>query len=83
MSIFLFLISFSLLSAQIVPHTETHDNGNIKSIVYHQKVGNSIFKIKYEEFFENGNKYQSGSFKNGEKSGVWIEWNKKGDKVSK
>ena len=81
--IIVLLISLSLLSAQIILHTETYENGNIKSISYHQKVGNAIKKIKHEEFFDNGNKYISGSFKNGEKSGVWIEWNEKGERVSK
>ena len=82
-SIIVLLISLPLLHAQIILHTETYENGNIKSISYHQKVDNVIKKTKYEEFFENGNKYIAGSFKNGKKSGVWTEWNKKGEKVSK
>jgi len=37
-SIVVLLISFSLLSAQTILHTEIYENGNIKSISYHQKV---------------------------------------------
>ena len=66
--IIVLLISLSLLSAQTILYTEIYENGNIKSISYHQNVSNTIKKIKYEEFFENGNKYISGSFKNGKKS---------------
>ena len=77
---FLFIFPIILLS-QIISHTEVYDNGNIKSIFYHQKVGNEIKKIKCEEFFENGNKYRSGSFKNNRKSGVWIESNQDGKKI--
>ena len=63
-----FLIGFSfapsLLFAQLIHNVETYDNGNVKHIMYHQRVGNRIIKTKYEEFYKNGNKRQAGSFKN-------------------
>ncbi len=53
------IILFSiLLSSQIISHTQTYENGNIKSIYYHQKIGDQIKKVKCEEFFENGHKYR-------------------------
>ena len=68
----IFLIGFcfapSMLFAQLIHNVETYDNGNVKHITYHQKVGNKIIKIKYEEFYKNGNKRQEGAFKNNEKS---------------
>ena len=72
----------SILFSQLIHNVETYDNGNIKYITYHQRVGDKIIKVKYEEFYNNGNKRQEGAFKNNEKSGVWKEWNEKGIKIS-
>ena len=41
----LLLVFPILLFSQIIYHTEVYDSGNIKSIYYHQKVGNGIKKI--------------------------------------
>ena len=80
LTIFCLTVSFSV--AQLIYSVDTYDNGNIKHIFYHQKVANKIKKIKYEEFFKNGNKRLEGAFENNKKSGVWKEWNKEGVKIS-
>jgi len=42
-------------SQQII-HTETYDNGNIKSITYHKTTRTGIEKVKYVEYHESGQK---------------------------
>ena len=55
------LLSFGL-SQQII-HTETYEDGNIKSITYHKKSRTGIEKVKYEEYYENGQKKAVTTFK--------------------
>ena len=55
------LLSFGF-SQQII-HTETYEDGNIKSITYHKKSRTGIEKVKYEEYYENGQKKAVTTFK--------------------
>ena len=58
----LFLLISIGLSQQII-HTETYEDGNIKSITYHKKSRTGIEKVKYEEYYENGQKKAVTTFK--------------------
>ena len=66
-------------SQQII-HTETYDNENIKSITFHKKTRNGIEKVKSEEYHDDGQKKSEGTYKNGEKYGLWTSWYKNGQK---
>ena len=52
LSIFLFVSSICL--GKEIIHTEIYDNGNIKSIKYHQLINNKIVLLKIIDFYENG-----------------------------
>lgn len=57
--------------------TEYFPKGNIKSKC---KVVNGILEGHYESYFESGNIYMLGNYKNNFRNGEWEIWNSKGDK---
>jgi len=67
------------LSQQII-HTETYENGNIKSITSHKETRNRIEKVKEVEYYEKGQMKSVGTYKDGEKDGLWTEWFENGQK---
>ena len=67
-------------SQQII-HTETYDNGNIKSITYHKKTRYGIEKVKEEGYYPYGQKYSEGTYKDGRQDGVWTWWYEDGKKI--
>jgi len=69
-----------VLKEQII-HTETYEDGNIKSITYHKKSRTGIEKVKYEEYFENGQKYEEETYKDGKPDGLFTEWYENGQKI--
>ena len=73
------LLSFGF-SQQLTEIVETYDNGNIKSITYHKKSRNGIEKVKYEEYYENGQKSSEKTYKNGQEDGKWTDWYENGQK---
>ena len=73
------LLSFGF-SQQLTEIVETYDNGNIKSITYHKKSRNGIEKVKYEEYYENGQKSSEKTYKNGQEDGKWTNWYENGQK---
>ena len=77
------IISLLILSvgvSQQIIHTNTYDNGNISSISYHNKTSNGIEKIRYEAYYENGQKKQEGDYKDGKGYGLWTWWDENGQK---
>ena len=44
---------------------ETYENGNIKSITYHKKIRYRVEKVKFEKYYENGQKAAEATFKDG------------------
>ena len=60
------LLSLSVGLSQQIIHTETYENGNVKSITYHKKTRDGIQKVKEEGYFEKGEKKYEGSYKDGE-----------------
>ena len=79
------IISLLFLSVgicqQLIPDIiEKYRNGNIKSISYHKKSRNGIEKVKYEEYYGNGNKKQEKNYKDGRTDGLWTEWYENGQK---
>jgi len=64
----------------LIPDVKTYRNGNIKSITYHKKSRTGIEKIKYEEYFENGQKFEEGTYKDGELEGLFTWWYVNGKK---
>ena len=67
------LLSFGF-SQQII-HTETYENGNIKSITYYNKTRNGIEKVKYEQYYKNGQKMEEVTFKDDKQVGKWTFYN--------
>ena len=65
---FLIILNSNLISQDYqVLHTETHLNGNIKSITNHVKHGKGIRKWSREEYDKKGRKH-----------GAWIGWDANG-----
>ena len=68
----------------LIPVVETYgdsrNNGKIKSITYHKKSRTGIEKVKYEKYYENGQKLREETYKDGKKDGVWTEWHADGGK---
>jgi tetratricopeptide (TPR) repeat protein len=73
------LLSFGF-SQQLIPVVETYSDGNIKSITYHKKSRDGIEKVKYEEYYENGQKSSEKTYKNGQEDGKWTDWYENGQK---
>ena len=63
--ILLIVLLLSVGFSQQIIHTETYENGNIKSITYHKKTRNGIEKVKYEEYYYNGQKKKEYNYKDG------------------
>ena len=61
-------------------HTETFENGNIKSITSHKETRNRIEKVKYVEYYRNGQKLKEETYKGGVKDGLQTEWYNNGQK---
>tara|TARA_A100000164_G_C21528941_1_gene595038 strand:+ start:200 stop:469 length:270 start_codon:yes stop_codon:yes gene_type:complete len=81
-SIFVFISSLSL--GKEIVHSETYDNGNIKSIEYHQLLNNKIVFLKVINFYENGFKKEEKSLKDdGTIDGFYIDWYDNGQKKVK
>jgi len=75
--VLLLSLGFSQKLTEVV---ETYDNGNIKSITYHKKTRNGIEKVKYEEYYYNGQKDKEETYKNGESiSDKW--WDENGNLI--
>jgi len=56
-------------SQQII-HTETYENGNIKSITSHKETRNRIEKVKEVQYHENGQKRVEVTYKDGKQDGT-------------
>ena len=54
---------------------ETYENGNIKSITYYNKTRNGIEKVKYEQYYKNGQKMEEVTFKDDKQVGKWTFYN--------
>ena len=76
-SLLILSVGFSQRLSEVI---ETYDNGNIKSITYHKKTRNGIEKIKYEEYYYNGQKDKEETYKNGELNGLRTGWYENGQK---
>ena len=73
------LLSFGF-SQQLIPVVETYSDGNIKSITYHKETRTRIEKVKYREYYENGQKKEEATFKDGKEDGLWTYWYENGQK---
>ena len=65
-------------SQQLTKVVETYDNGNVKRITYHKKTRDGIKKVKYEAYYDNGQKESEGTYKDGKVDGVWTYWYDRG-----
>ena len=74
------LLSLSVGFSQQIIHTETYENGNIKSITYHKKSRTGIERVKYEGYYEHGQKKTEGTWKDGERDGLQTRWHDNGKK---
>ena len=78
-SLLILSVGFSQRLSEVI---ETYDYGNIKSIKYHKKTRDRIEKVKFEKYYENGQKEKEGTYKDGKKDGLWTYWNENGQKKS-
>ena len=76
-SILFLSVGFSQQLAKVV---ETYENGNIKSITSHKETRNRIEKVKYVEYYENGQKSEEVKFKDGKIDGKGTRWYENGNK---
>ena len=67
-------------SQQLAKVVETYENGNIKSITSHKETRNRIEKVKYVEYYENGQKELVETYKDGKEDGKWTYWYENGQK---
>jgi antitoxin component YwqK of YwqJK toxin-antitoxin module len=65
---------------KVITVTETYNDGDVSKISYHKITGNKIELVKEINWYKNGQKREEGTFKDGEKDGVWTEWYKNGQK---
>ena len=65
-------------SQQLAKVVETYENGNILSITSHKETRNRIEKVKYVEYYRNGQKLREETYKGGEKDGLFTEWYENG-----
>ena len=63
---------------------EYHDNEGIPKKIRVYDISRDKVALTYEEikFYRNGQKREEGTFKDGEKDGVWTEWHENGQKES-
>jgi len=61
---------------------DKYPNGAPKKIEYFLTDGDKKELVKETRFFENGEKYMEGEFKNGKKNGKWTAWFENGKKQS-
>ena len=87
-SLLILSVGFSQRLSEVI---ETYDSGNIKSIKYHKKTRDRIEKVKFEKYYENGQKEEEGTYFKGEdkmyeigkkilKVGLWTYWYENGQK---
>ena len=62
-------------SQQLIPVAETYSNGKIKSITYYNKTRNGLEKVKYEQYYKNGQKIEEVTFKDDKQVGKWTYYN--------
>jgi len=67
-------------SQQLTKVVETYENGNIKSITSHKETRNRIEKVKYVEYYRNGQKLKEETYKGGKEDRSWTSWYKNGQK---
>ena len=54
--------------------TDKYASGAPKKIEYYRTAGDKKELVKETRFFENGEKYMEGEFRNGLKNGLWTAW---------
>ena len=69
------LLFLSVGFCQQIIHTTAYENGNIKSITYYNKTRNGIEKVKYEQYYKNGQKMEEITFKEDKQVGKWTFYN--------
>ena len=65
---------------KVITVTETYKDGDVSKISYHKITGNKIELVKEINWYKNGQKREEGTFKDGEKDGVWTWWHENGQK---
>ena len=75
-SLLILSVGFSQRLSEVI---ETYDSGNIKSITYHKKTRTGIEKVKYEGFYQSGQKSSEGTYKEGKEDGKWTYYTEVGN----
>ena len=58
---------------QLIPFVEKNKNGNLE-ITYYKETQNKLEKVKYKEYYPNGQKSSEGTYKNGKQDGKYTQW---------
>jgi antitoxin component YwqK of YwqJK toxin-antitoxin module len=73
-------LSFGYSQQLIRNVIENYNNGNIKTILYHKKIGGVTQKVKEENYYENGQMKSEGTYKDGKLNGLVTSWYENGKK---
>ena len=65
---------------KVITVTETYKDGDVSKISYHKITGNKIELVKEIKWYENGQKREEGTFKDGKEDGLWTLWHDNGQK---
>ena len=66
---------------QLIPFVEKNKNGNLE-ITYYKETQNKLEKVKYKEYYPNGQKSSEYTYKDGDRDGKYTYWSKDGQKSS-
>ena len=66
-------------SQELISVGEFDEKRNVE-ITYYKKTQNRIEKVKFEEYYSNGQKKHEGTYKDGKKDGLWTTWDDNGQK---
>ena len=57
---------------------ERYDDGKLKVVEYYKKVGDNQEFVRIREYYENGQIYYEGNYKDGKQDGKWTVYYKNG-----
>jgi antitoxin component YwqK of YwqJK toxin-antitoxin module len=66
-------------SQQLFTVVDTDEGNNVK-ITYYKETQNKLEKVKYKEYYPNGQKSSEGTYKDGNRDGLVTGWYENGQK---
>ena len=66
---------------ELIRGVDTDEYGTVK-ITYYKETQNQLEKVKYVEYYDNGQKKEEITYKDGKPDGLWSWWHENGQKKS-